>query len=594
MTITLRDYQIEAVDSVLSYWSRGGPGSPLVEVPTGGGKSAIIGELCRRLAVDYSARVVVATHRAELIQQDAKAIRMAWGNALAPVAIYSAGLGQRQVNQVTVCGVQSVYRNASHLGRVDVMLVDEAHLVNPAEGTQYARLIESLHAVSEDMRCVGLTATPYRMGQGLLTHGEDAIFDCITYRVDVRSLVDRGYLSPLVSQETHSLDLSEVKTAAGDYVMADLELASNVDAITQDVAQDIAAAMTVVDLLSPRRRAALVFGCTLAHCHKLADAINARGVRAIVVTKDTDKRERAKVLEDCKAGRLPCIVSCDVLTTGFDAPIVDIVALVRPTQSPGLYVQMAGRGTRLHEGKRNCLLLDYGGNIARHGPITDIKTPQQPQRKGKGEAPTKTCPTCQAEVHASARVCEHCDFEFPAPERKANAKASTLSPMERAAKRETHAVSYAEVHPHKGKSGVETVRVDYWDDGQGRIPKKIISEYVCIGHEGFARKKAEDWWWRMVGTQPPAPVNLDDPESMRTDIDVVKEAIARLDDEMKAVTSISIEPEGDGKYMRVVDAVTTKRDPSEWSDAKMQRERDGFLETADDVDSVFGDDFLPF
>jgi DNA repair protein RadD len=175
--ITLRPYQVEAVESVFRYLREGREGNPLVEVPTGGGKSAILGEITRRLVQDHSVRVVVVTHRAELIEQDADAISRVWPDA--PVGIYSASLSSRSVDKITVCGVQSVYRRHKELGKVDVVIVDEAHLVNVKSGTQYARLIEGLRERSVDLAVIGLTATPYRLGQGLLTSGEDKIFSSV-------------------------------------------------------------------------------------------------------------------------------------------------------------------------------------------------------------------------------------------------------------------------------------------------------------------------------------------------------------------------------------------------------------------------------
>jgi len=202
---------------------------------------------------------------------------------------------------------------------------------------------------------------------------------------------------------------------------------------------------------------------------------------------------------------------------------------------------------RLHPGKRDCLVLDYGGNIARHGPITDIKTPGQ-KREGAGQAPTKTCPGCSAEVAASARVCPWCDHEWPAPERKANRRASSLDPMAPPVERTRHAVGRAEVYRHESKAkGTITMRVDYWSPTLGTsLPSKIASEWVCLEHEGFARRKAEKWWHDVVGTRAP---------------DTVDEALDRFEAEAPEIASVTTEP--DGKYTRVTGVEIVRREEAQ-------------------------------
>ena len=183
-----------------------------------------------------------------------------------------------------------------------------------------------------------------------------------------------------------------------------------------------------------------------------------------------------------------------MLTTGFDAPNIDCVAMLRPTLSPGLYYQMVGRGCQLHPGKKDCLVLDYGGNILRHGPIDTIQV-RQPSTKQTGSAgPAKECPECRSVISAGYAVCPDCGYEFPPPEppkHDANASnAGILSGQVTDTEFDVLDVAYS-VHTKRGAAddAPETMRVeyrvglDYW-----------VSEWVCFEHTGFARRKAEQWW----------------------------------------------------------------------------------------------------
>jgi DNA repair protein RadD len=540
----LRNYQQAAVDSVFSYWDRAPstssrPASPLIVMPTGSGKSPTLGEIVRRLVADYGCRVVIATHRSELIVQDTKAVRLIYPDA--DVGIVSAGLGRREYGHaITIGGIQSLAGKPAMMGHVDVMIVDEAHLISTASGTQYHATIAALRAINADMRLVGLTATPYRLGQGYLTEGDDALFTSVAYQTDVGGLIRDGWLAHVrTGFATATINLDSVGVRAGEYASNDLELASDVDKINEAVAADVKRA------LDAGRTSALVFGTSVAHAKRLRNALQVIGVSSETITGDTPREERDALIGLFKARSLRCITSCDVLTTGFDAPVVDVLALVRPTMSPSLYVQMVGRGMRIADGKADCLLLDYGGNIARHGPVDDVKV--KPKTSGDGDAPVKICPQCMACCAASARSCDHCGFEFPAVIRKANQVASTLpalsldlppkAPKMPPKRLYVGSVEWARHEKRGDDTARPTLRIDYYPPGNLAL-KKVASEWVCIEHEegGFAWRKAQQWWEDHVGTPFPKDVN---------------DAVELLDlGYMKPVVAIEIEK--DGKYDRVV------------------------------------------
>jgi DNA repair protein RadD len=488
----LRDYQQRAVDGVLDYWRRK-LRNPLIEIPTGGGKSRVIGAVAAEV-VRRRGRVLIATHRQELVTQDAEACRL-----MAPgvdVGIYSAAVGRREADRpITVASVQSIANRHHELGAVDLVIIDEAHLVSTSETTTYHRLLTALRDRRPGMQLLGLTATPFRHGQGLLTQGDDRMFDAIAYRVTVRELLDAGYLAPLTTGDAStSISVEGFAVRAGDYVAKDLELAANVDEVTKHVAADVAHA------LAEGRTSALLFGVSVAHAGALAVAMRSVGVDCEIVTGETPTEDRKRILADFKARRLASIASMGVLTTGFDAPCVDVLALVRPTKSASLYVQMAGRGMRTCEGKADCLVLDYGGNIARHNEVDNVRI-RDHEVKGKGDAPSKTCPQCCFEQPAGVRVCIQCGEAFPEPQKKANTRASKLAILSTGA-RTRHTGVEMRFAVHRKRSDPDApalLRVDYLG-AAGRI----ASEYLGIGLPDWRGDKAAKWWSHRVGTPTPA------------------------------------------------------------------------------------------
>jgi DNA repair protein RadD len=548
----LRGYQREAVDAVIAYWEKGGL-HPLVEIPTGGGKTAVLGELARFVVQDCGGRVVIATHRSELIDQDSAAVRRMWPDA--PMAIWSASLKKRGVAAITVCGVQTVAKKAEQLGNVDVLIVDEAHLIPPDGDGQYQTLIKGLRAINPGLRIFGLTATPHRLGQGYLTQGEGAMFTSIVYRCDVARLIADGFLSPLVTGAVSTqIDVSQVATRMGEFAARDLELAADIDEVTESVADD------VHEAIQAGRTSALLFGCSVDHASHLAGAVRERGHSCEVITGDTEQMVRQSIIGRFRRRELTALASCDVLTTGFDAPVVDVLAIVRATQSTSLYQQIVGRGMRIADGKTDCCILDYGGNVARHGPVDAVRVKEAPNGKGDGDAPAKICPVCQALQPTSARACSECDSEFPPPEKKANATASNLPILSgpaakpAATRHEISEVRFA-VHRKKG-ADTSSMRVEYLSDLDvlGTTSRsKVASEWVCIEHDGFAFTKAVAWWKANVS-------GVAMPDTVVEAVDLMEAGYAR------PVVAIKTIPDGD--YTRVLSVEHgTPREPGDDGEA---------------------------
>jgi DNA repair protein RadD len=347
-TFTLRPYQSAAVDTLLNYFTEH-TGNPILVLPVGAGKSVVQAAFIRRVIEQWpSERFLLLSHSRELLTQNANKIE-----AMVPgisVGVYSAGLGRKELGyQVTVAGIQSVYRKAHKVGEISIVIIDEVHLVSKAKDTMYQIFLTDLRRFCPHAKIVGMSATPWRLDSGPLIRGDNRIFTDIAYSVSIRDLIDQGYLAPLVSAPTKTrADTSKVKTRGGEYIAGDLERAMNRSNITDP-------ALDEVERLCVDRKSWLIFCVGVTHAQSVADVLTKRGHRCAVVVGDTSSTERDRALADFKAGRLRALVNCQVLTTGIDLPNIDAIVLLRPTCSPGLLVQMVGRGVRLHPGKSNCI-----------------------------------------------------------------------------------------------------------------------------------------------------------------------------------------------------------------------------------------------
>lgn len=479
----LRYYQREAINAAYDHM-RVDKSPALIVLPTGAGKSAVISTMAKEAVEKWNGRVLIVSHVKELLEQVAETIKKIYGKG-APVGIYSAGLKSREKDKaIIVAGIQSIYTRAEELGRFDLILVDEAHLIPHDGDGMYQSMLKTVQIVNPNCRLIGLTATAFRMDVGLL-YGDGMLFSRVCYEAPVGLLIAEGWLSNLRGKDADRPDLSGVRTRGGEYIASELQSKM---ADREKVNASIADAI-------PRagdRIGWLVFCCGVDHAKMVSEALTANGVENAIIIGDTPSTERAELIAKYKARQLKCLVSVGVLTTGFDAPHVDLIIFLRPTKSAGLYIQMAGRGLRKADGKKDCLILDYAGVISEHGPIDAITSSNFAQKsKGDGVAPTKTCPECCEILPAGSLQCNFCGHEFERELAKHHTKPSDKSPISNA-KEETYTVKAMEWRVHTKKdadeSAPKTLRVIYkYDGGQ-------VSEWVCIEHMGWARKKAEEWW----------------------------------------------------------------------------------------------------
>ncbi len=512
--LDLRYYQQEAVNAVYLHLQEKPESNPCVVIPTGGGKSIVIARIASDAVKLWGGRVLILAHVKELLEQNASKIQM-----LCPdlkIGMYSAGLGRRDTEErVVVAGIQSVYSKAAELGKFDLILVDEAHSI-PQEGEgRYQTLLKEEQRINSNVRLIGFTATPYRLSGGLICKPGNLLNE-ICYDVSVRELILRGYLSKLRSKNGRTKpEFDDLHIRAGEFVADEVAAKMDNEGLVFSACSEIVRA-------SQDRKAVLIFASSVAHAKHIREQIELQsGEECGIVLGDTPKAERAEILErfkghavvaDLFGNRKPALkylVNVGVLTTGFDAPRTDAVALLRPTASPGLYYQMVGRGFRLspETGKTDALVLDYGGNIMRHGPVDMIRVDETPAGRKKQPPPMRECPECMAVFPAGRTKCPDCGFEMPREEGKLHhsgraASDGILSGETVTTEFEVRGVRYGKHYKRNAPDKPPTLQVEYqigFND--------YISDWVCPEHTGYARSKAKKWWTERAGFDLPATVD---------------------------------------------------------------------------------------
>ncbi|MFA5630292.1 MAG: DEAD/DEAH box helicase family protein [Porticoccaceae bacterium] len=480
-----RYYQEDSVQGIFDYFAEK-DGNPLVVLPTGAGKSLVMAMFVRRAIESYpSTRIVILTHVKELIQQDAQAIIRHWPQA--PIGIWSASIGKKMKQQVTVAGIQSIHRLAPKFAGTDLVLIDEAHLISKNADTMYGRFINGLRAFNPHLKVIGLTATPYRMDSGLLTEGKNRIFTDIAYEISVGTLIKEGYLCPLFARRgATEADLSAVHTRGGEFVSSELNKAMDKECLIKGALNEIAS-------LAHDRKHILGFCAGMEHSRHCAEiARDMLGWSADYVTSEMSAGDRDARINAFKEGRTRILFNAMLLTTGFDAPQIDAIAMLRPTKSTGLYVQIMGRGLRKHDSKENTLILDFAGNVERHGPIDQIKVKSKAEKgEGVSVAPVKECPNCSALVFAGASICPECEYQFPVNEAAKHgteaADAVVIAAIEKPREYQVDRVEY-ERHVKAGKA--PSVKVTY------HCGISTFSEWLPIEDpRSFVRKHAVQWLW---------------------------------------------------------------------------------------------------
>lgn len=502
---TLRKHQQRGIDGLYHWWMNNTAVTdcPLLVQPTGAGKSIMIAELARLLFdtwPDDHPRTIVIVPSKELAEQNGEKLEAVMPTHLS-IGYYSASLGRKDSGaDVVVATIGSIYRDAHLLGDIKCVVIDEAHLVN-SDGKDKGMYRQFLHSLAAtcSFRVIGMTATPFRGNGVWLTDGDDPLFTGIADTCTVNELLDEGYLAPLVRpMDTIKtrIDTSGIKKTSGDF---------NIKQLSARTSEYLESAAEESIELAAERKKWIAFCATVENADKFSALLNLQGVHTAVVCGSTPKKERAELIQKFRDGDLQCLVTVLALATGFDIPDIDCLIWLRPTISPVLYVQGAGRGMRIAEGKEDCLWLDFSDTTERLGPVDTIKG-----RKKRGsterDAPCIVCDNCGTRVvPASTVFCPECGHQMREEEEKEVRSASNSAVMSRQIEQKvsTYPIKTIAYGEHISRSsGVPTFRVDYYSG-----IRKIVSEYICIEHSGFARAKAQRWWSQRTSSPLPDTVH---------------------------------------------------------------------------------------
>ncbi len=467
----LRPYQQTAVEATLNHFRRH-PEPAVIVLPTGAGKSLVIAELARLAR----GRVLVLAHVQELVEQNHAKLESLGVEA----GIYSAGLKRRDFSEkVIFASVQSLAANLEQFSHADgkpfsggedapftLLVIDECHRVGAQKESQYQQVLSHFRALNPQLKVLGLTATPYRLNEGWiyryhargqLRSDEPRVFERCIYELPLRQMVQEGYLTAPVRIDAPVAfyDFGTLLQEPGGFSEAAL------NRVVQQAGRVTPQIVAQIQELAAERAGVMIFAATVAHAREILHLLPT--AEAALVVADTDARERESLIRRFKARALKYLVNVSVLTTGFDAPHVDLIAILRPTESVSLYQQMIGRGLRLCEGKSDCLIIDYAGNpwdlyapeVGSARPASDtepvaVACPlcgfsnsfwgrvdgnghliEHFGRKCQGAAETahgiepcpyrfrfKSCPQCNEENDIAARQCGSCGHLLVDPDRQ--------------------------------------------------------------------------------------------------------------------------------------------------------------------------------
>lgn len=387
----LRPYQDQAVKNTIRYFQKSRQPAVIV-LPTGAGKSLVIAELARIAR----GRVLVLAHVKELVEQNYQKYR-SYG---LPAGIYSAGLGKKDAGQKSIFGsIQSVAKAPDEFFEdFSLVVIDECHRVAEEGSTQYQDVIAKLKSKNPEICILGLTATPYRLGlgwiyeqapSGEIKSAKKRFFKKCVFELPLTYMIKNHYLTTPVKVDipVTCYDFSELTDKEGAFTLEEVEeILKGQKRLTPLIIKN------VIDITEHYdRQGVMIFSATVKHAEEIMTYLPAGDARLVV--GDTDQAERDQIIEDFKKKKFKYLVNVSVLTTGFDAPHVDVIAILRPTESNSLYQQIVGRGLRLHEGKKDCYVLDYTG--MGH----DIYAPEISERRpAKDTVPVLVpCPVCEFE-----------------------------------------------------------------------------------------------------------------------------------------------------------------------------------------------------
>ena len=391
----LRPIQNEALAATMDSFKSGGT-YHMIQEPVAFGKTVLASALIKKAVIEHGVTCLFLAHLKELILQTEDKFKQIAPEI--PVSVLCGGLGRSEVGQVTIGTRQTV---AGHLGRfskVSLIIIDEVHLYSE----QYQLIVDYFLKKNPKLRVLGVTGTPYKLGKGFV-YGDSTIWGDLAHQTTMTQMIKMGFLSKFryKIEDTVKQDLKSIGKVGGEY---------NEGELGEMMAKEIhmRSVEKALNDYAGERKCVLVFAVTIDHAEALARVLGCEAIHS-KLKKDVWRKR----VDDFKSGAVRMLVNVSQLSIGFDCPSVDCVVFARPTQSPALFVQMAGRGLRIEEKKIDCLILDLVGNYSRHGLPSNPKIRKKGEREAKepGDPACKICEECFEVLPAATKICPSCGFE---------------------------------------------------------------------------------------------------------------------------------------------------------------------------------------
>ena len=404
----LRPYQADIIADIRQRLSEGNR-APLIVPPTGSGKTVMFSHIADG-AGKKNKRVWILVHRAELVEQTSRTMR----DIGIHHGIIAAGWPVNPLPHVQIVSVQTVVRRTSGIIPPDLIIVDECH--HSAAGT-WGKILAAFPAAIR----LGFTATPERLdGKGLA----DA-FDCLIRGPEVGWLIEQGFLTqPKYFAPPNQLNIDSLHMRGGDYARDELSAMMDKPSITGDA---VAHYKRICN-----EAPAVAFCASVAHAKHVAQAFNEAGYRAATIDGTLDRVQRRQRVRGLADGSIQILTSCEIISEGFDIPVVSAAILLRPTKSLGMHLQQVGRVLRIAPGKRHAYILDHVGNCLRHGLAEEerdwsLEGRKKRAKKGSDDdaPPVRQCPKCYA-CHVPVPHCPECGHTYEIKTREIEQKEGEL------------------------------------------------------------------------------------------------------------------------------------------------------------------------
>jgi DNA repair protein RadD len=544
----LRDYQLESLEAIDETLQA----EPffLLQAITGAGKTLIISRLINRYWFTTSRRFLILVNKQELVNQFYETIKEDTDIPDYGVGVLCAGVGRKETDRLTIATVQTMANRIDDYEGCDLLVLDEAHGCGWCDGSQYDLTVKALMAKTPNMRILGCTSTPFRLGHGMIygdkcKPGGKNLFPRLNHRITYDRLKSAGHLVELRGKIAHAdqltADLSAVQIN-GDYVLNQLG-----DVMTREI--HLNTARDAIREFCVGFKKICVFCCTIEHAERLRDIISV-DEPCTTVHSQLSQIERYSNLEAWKTGRVRIMTSVNILAEGVDLPALDCLVFARPTVSPRLYLQAVGRVLRTHPDKEFGFLLDLTDNTIRFGTDLDnvnVDIPRAAISEFEKKNPLwKLCPQCSAECHKALRICGECGFVFPVPE---VIEADSVPEMGDVVfdKRPPIMVDIIRMESviHDSVNGKRLGRVKLFYEDGGAYREGMVSVWFCFSdyYSGYAIAKGMERWEQM--SDEPYPESCEDFEMLKWEIVMPKQMILDVSGKYPEIEKLILENDED-------------------------------------------------